>query len=79
MSSFPALRYGLEGRGLLRKGYHADIAVVDPEAATDTATFQDPHQYAKGMDHVLVNGVFAVEDGEFTGRLAGKTLRHGGS
>jgi N-acyl-D-amino-acid deacylase len=79
MTSFPALRYGLEGRGLLRKGYHADITVVDPEAATDTATFQDPHQYAQGIDHALVNGVFAVEEGEFTGRLAGKTLRHGGS
>lgn len=76
MTSFPALRYGIEDRGLLRKGYHADIAVVDPEVVTDTATFQDPHQYAKGIDYVLVNGVIAVQEGEFTGRLAGKTLKH---
>lgn len=76
ITSFPALRYGLKDRGLLRKGYYADIAVVDPKIVTDTATFQDPHQYAKGIDYVLVNGVFTVEEGEFTSRLAGKVLRH---
>jgi len=79
MTSFPALRYGLKGRGLLRENYYADIVVVNPEGVTDRATFQNPHQYAKGINYVLVNGVFAVKEGEFTGELAGKALRHGGS
>ena len=76
MTSFPSKRFGLKGRGLLREDMSADITILDPDKIIDTATFQDPHQYAKGIEYVLVNGEITVEDGRFTGVLAGKTLKH---
>jgi N-acyl-D-amino-acid deacylase len=42
---------------------------------TDTATFDNPKQQARGISHVLVNGECAIDDGEPTGRLAGRALR----
>jgi len=78
MTSFPALRFGLEDRGLLKAGGYADITVVDPEKLIDTATFQDPHQYSHGVEHVIVNGEVELENGEYNGTLAGRTLRHPG-
>jgi N-acyl-D-amino-acid deacylase len=76
MTSFSARRFGLKGRGLLYDGMFADITVLDPEKVIDTATFQDPHKYADGIEYVLVNGKIEVEDGRFTEQLAGKTLKH---
>ena len=76
MTSFPARRFGLDGRGLLEAGGYADVAVVDPENVMDAATFQDPHQYSRGIEYVLVNGAMAVEKGKYRGTLSGKTLRH---
>ncbi|MEE8355061.1 MAG: amidohydrolase family protein, partial [Candidatus Bathyarchaeia archaeon] len=78
MTSFPALRFGLEGRGLLRAGSYADITVVDPKTLIDNADFQDPHQYSEGVEYVIVNGTVALEGGEYNGALAGRTLRHPG-
>jgi len=76
MTSFPAQRYGLAERGILRANMFADLAVLDPKNVIDIATYKDPHQYARGVEFVIVNGTIAVENGEFTGQLAGKTLRH---
>ncbi len=76
MTSFPALRYGLSGRGLLRAGGYADVTVVDPDEIMDAATFQHPHQYSKGIEFVLVNGEVAVEEGVYNGATAGRALRH---
>ena len=57
LTSFPADNLGLEQRGRLQEGYFADITIFDPETITDNATYADPHQYATGVQHVLVNGV----------------------
>ena len=67
---------GLTDRGQLTPGMHADITVINPVELVDTATFQDPHQHAKGVEYVLVNGRLVVVEGEYTGELAGKTLRY---
>ena len=67
-----------DDRGYLREGYAADITVVDLEAVDDMATYENPHQYSRGTMHVLVNGVFAVRDGEATMALAGRPLLRGG-
>ena len=75
MTSFPAQRFGILDRGILRPGMWADIVVFDPETVSDKATYQDPHQYPEGIEYVLVNGRVAVQKGKTTGILAGTTLR----
>lgn len=75
MSKFPAERIGLHDRGRIEVGAKADIAVMDLEQVQDNATFADPHQYASGVKHVLVNGVFALKDEQMTGARPGRPLR----
>ncbi len=75
MTSFPAQRVGLQGRGLLKPGYFADVVVFDAERVTDKATFENPHQYSEGIDVVLVNGQPVWEGAAFTGNLPGRALR----
>jgi len=75
LTSLPAANLKLEGRGRLLPGYYADVAVFDPASIQDRATFLDPHRYAEGMVHVLVNGVPALQDGEHTGATPGRALR----
>ncbi|MFC9894624.1 amidohydrolase family protein [Nocardia sp. NPDC127579] len=71
----PAARLRLADRGHLFPGYAADLVVFDPETVTDTATFEQPKQQARGIQHVLVNGEFVIRDGDPTGTLAGHALR----
>lgn len=66
---------GLQDRGYLRVGQAADIVAFNPETYRDTATFDDPHQYATGVEYLLVNGTLAMARGHITGALAGKPLR----
>jgi len=73
-TSLPATILGLQDRGMIREGYHADIVIFDPERIRDTATFFEPHSYPEGIVHVLVNGQFVVEDGRVTVRLPGAVL-----
>jgi N-acyl-D-aspartate/D-glutamate deacylase len=74
MTSLPATIFGFDNRGLLREGAWADVVVFDLERIRDTATYQDPHQIAEGMVHVVVNGELAIRDGRFTEKLAGVVL-----
>ena len=76
MTGLPAERLGIERRGLLAEGWYADVVVFDPATVADAATFERPHQYAVGVDYVLVNGRFAVDGGASTDVRAGKALRH---
>lgn len=64
----------LADRGLLRENYIADIIVFDPAAVADRATYEHPDIPATGMKYVIVNGKIAVEDGKYTGVLAGRAL-----
>lgn len=75
MTSLPAGRVGLRDRGVVREGAFADLVVLDPQRVADTATFTQPHQYPEGIRHVLVNGRFAVYEGEQTQERAGRVLR----
>jgi N-acyl-D-amino-acid deacylase len=74
LSALPATNLGLAGRGFLKPGMYADVAVFDPATIADRATFERPHQYAVGMKHVFVNGVQALKDGEHTGATPGRAL-----
>ena len=79
LSGLPAGNLGLDRRGLLKEGYFADVAIFDPAAVADRATFEKPHQYAAGMRHVLVNGQIVLKDGEHTGALPGRALKGPGA
>ncbi|MCC6179086.1 MAG: D-aminoacylase [Chloroflexi bacterium] len=75
MTSFPARKFNLWDRGLVRPGLAADLVVFDAARVLDRATYEDPEQAPAGLPHVLVNGVFAVRDGQYTGARAGRVLR----
>jgi N-acyl-D-amino-acid deacylase len=74
MTYLPALKLRLKDRGLLKKGYQADMVVFDESRIIDSATFENPHRYPLGIHHVLVNGQRVISDGDHTGRLPGKVL-----
>jgi len=74
LTSLPAGNLGLDLRGLLRKGYFADVVVFDPGTIADIATFEKPHQFAVGVRDVLVNGVQMLKDGSHTGKFSGRAL-----
>lgn len=76
MTSLPANTFQLKQRGQLREGNWADIVVFDPNSIDSPATYKDPHHYAVGILHVLVNGVPVIKDGEHTGARPGQALRH---
>ncbi|HEY5775970.1 MAG TPA: D-aminoacylase [Xanthomonadales bacterium] len=75
MSKMPAQRIGLGDRGRIQVGAMADIAVIDLDTVQDHASFENPHQYASGVQYVLVNGEMVLEDGKMTGRRPGRALR----
>ncbi len=77
MTGMPAQRFGLAGRGLIRKGYAADLVLFDPETILDTATFADPIRPAKGIAAVWVNGVLSYTAKGATGDRAGRFLPRG--
>lgn len=77
LSALPATHLGLRHRGRLEPGWYADITVFDPATVADRATYADPHRYATGVHHVVVNGRITLRNGEFTGVLAGRKLSLG--
>jgi N-acyl-D-amino-acid deacylase len=74
MTSYPAQRFHLTGRGAIRPGFYADICVFDPATVIDTATFEQPIAPAAGIDTVLCNGAIAWRDGKPGGGRAGRAL-----
>lgn len=78
MTALPAQKFHLKDRGLLKEGMAADIVVFDEQSVTDMATFEKPHQYAKGFNYVLVNGEVVVDEGKHTGIRSGQGLKGAG-
>ncbi|MBO5642811.1 MAG: amidohydrolase family protein [Kiritimatiellae bacterium] len=60
MTLAPALRFGIKGRGEIKKGAYADIAIWNEKEFAATSQFANPHSYASGMSYVLVNGVVST-------------------
>jgi N-acyl-D-amino-acid deacylase len=75
MTSLPAQAMRLEDRGVLRPGLAADLVVFDADSIQDLATFEQPHQYPRGVRWVVVNGKVAAHDGQVVARNAGRILR----
>jgi N-acyl-D-aspartate/D-glutamate deacylase len=77
MTGLPAQRFGLAERGLIRKGYHADLVLFNPETIIDTATFSDPMRQAAGISAVWVNGVLSYTAEGSTGERGGEFVPRG--
>ncbi len=75
ITSLPAQREHLEGRGLLKPGYFADITIFDPATIIDHATFTKPDLLSEGIDFTIVNGQVEFDHGKLTGVTAGRVLR----
>jgi N-acyl-D-amino-acid deacylase len=75
MTSKPAEVFGFERRGTLRAGNFADVVVFNANTIVDKGTFVDPVQFPEGIEHVVINGEFALSAGSYCRELAGKVLR----
>ena len=75
LTGLPASNLKIENRGQLKKGYFADIVVFDPNEISDHATFENPMQYATGVEHVWVNGTHVLENGKHTGAYGGRFVK----
>ena len=74
MTSWPATRMRLEGRGAIREGLWADVVIFDYDRLQDRATYEDPRRPPDGIDYVLVNGQVVIDKGRHTGARLGRVL-----
>jgi N-acyl-D-amino-acid deacylase len=75
MTGFPARKFRLRDRGVIRAGAFADLVVFDPARILDVGTYEDPNHPPVGVHSVFVNGTCVVRDGTHTGARPGRALR----
>jgi N-acyl-D-amino-acid deacylase len=78
MTSFPAQKFGLWTKGIIRAGMDADLVLFDANTVAERSTFQEPHQYPAGLPYVILNGQVVVDQERYTGKLAGQVVRRQG-
>ena len=76
MTSLPAKRIGLRDRGMIKEDMWADVVIFDYEKIRDTSSYEHPALYPEGISKVILNGEVVIADGEHTGNLPGRVLRH---
>lgn len=74
MTGLPAKTLGLRRKGEIREGFSADLVLFKLEEIDDPATFLVPHQFAKGIEYVWINGKLAIDQNKFNFTFAGKVL-----
>ncbi len=79
ITSLPAQREHLAGRGLLQQGFWADITIFDPDSIIDKGTYAEPAQLSEGVKYVIVNGQIVFENGKATGAMPGVPLKGQGT
>jgi N-acyl-D-amino-acid deacylase len=77
VTGFPAERFSLADRGLLREGMAADMTVFDAATLADRSTWENGRVAPAGIAHVFVNGVAVVDGGRPTGALPGRIVGRG--
>jgi N-acyl-D-amino-acid deacylase len=75
ITSLAAQQAGIDDRGLIRVGSHADLILFDPDRVSDQATYQQPHLPSSGIDKVWVNGELVLDGGRVTGNRPGMPVR----
>lgn len=79
MTGAAAAHMGIENRGVIRPGAHADLVLFDPEKIADRATSEAPAAQSVGISMVWVNGAMVFKDGQPTGAHSGQPVRRHGS
>lgn len=74
-SGLTAATLNVKDRGVIKEGYFADVVLFDPNEIKDNATYENGEQLASGVCYVIVNGELTIDNGKYTGALAGKSLR----
>ncbi|MDO9439608.1 MAG: D-aminoacylase [Beijerinckiaceae bacterium] len=74
MTGLTARNFGLNGRGMLKPGYHADLVIFDAALVRDTASYETPDTPAEGIEVVIVNGAITWQQGEHTGARHGQVI-----
>ena len=77
MTAWPAARLGMQKRGLVKKGYYADLTIFDPATIQDQATTDHPFRFAAGIEHVIINGKVVQGPFKQANPMAGQVLRRG--
>ncbi|MDA8877551.1 D-aminoacylase [Flavobacteriaceae bacterium] len=75
LSGLPATNLKIKERGFLKENYFADVVVFDLKSIRDFATFENPMQYATGIEQVWVNGTHVLENGTHTGAFGGRFVK----
>ena len=78
LTGFPADNLGIKNRGYLKPGFYADVVVFNPELIEDKATFEEPLQFAVGVEDVFVNGIQVISDSNHTGKFPGRFVKGAG-
>jgi len=74
ITSFPAQRFGIHDRGLIKPGMWADVVIFDFQELEDNASLKNPNQYPSGIEHVFVNGGHIIKNGKHTNKRFGSVL-----
>jgi len=75
MTSMPAKIMRLDNRGILAPNKVADITIFDPKTVCDVATFENPHQYSKGIERVIISGEVIIDQGNHTNKMVGQIVK----
>lgn len=76
MTGKPAGKYNIKKRGVIKNGNFADLVVFNPKAVEDLATVDNPYQYSKGIEWVIVNGKVVLEEGKYNGQKNGEVIKN---
>jgi N-acyl-D-amino-acid deacylase len=74
MTGLTARNFGLAGRGVLKEGAYADLALFDAQQVDEAASYENPVAPARGIDTVIVNGAVVWQHGRGTGARPGRVL-----
>ena len=75
MTGMPAEKFGIRNRGVLASKYFADISIIDPEKVASPATKDNPYQYSRGIDVMMVNGKVVIDGGRYVGVRNGRVIK----
>ena len=77
MTSLAAEHVGITNRGLIAKGYFADLVLFDPNTVIDNSTISNSKALSTGINKVWVNGKLVYSEQKTVPNYSGKFVRRG--